>query len=244
VKTTGPNEPRYWIGEAPVYPGHPVTCALIILLAYMQNVTAAWRPVPKYAYLACEGELEVPTAGGALSSGCSLIQHVLTRRMTIDEALAWGDRGWVGAGGHKDKEAPGQEQADQMKALLRAALEVELEGVAKAQALCHSLREAIAGVEIDRRPAGEHRLGEIALIGKVATDSDGRAVVMLDDHRQGEAFKTLAWMLAREPRHGAVAAAARRFEVSRQEVYRRLGVASGCGYGPEVTALVGAKGGS
>lgn len=122
MKTTTANEPRYWIGEAPVYPGHPVTCALIVLLAYRDGLEAAWRRTD-HGWLKCEGELDVPTAGGALTAGCALIRHVLGGAMSIDGAIAWGDRGWEGAGGHPGNERPGQDQADCLKGRLRGELE-------------------------------------------------------------------------------------------------------------------------
>lgn len=118
----------YFVGERPVYPGHPVTCALIILRAYPDDLEAAWAPwTASNPWCGCESYVDAPTAGGALTSGCTLIRHVLDGDMTIDAAIAWGDRGWEGAGGHSANESPGQEQADRLKQALREALAVAVE---------------------------------------------------------------------------------------------------------------------
>ncbi len=121
--------PVYWIGEAPVYPGHPITCALIVLLAYGDDLATAWA-TNQYGWRNCESDLDVPTAGGALSSGCDLIRYVLAGTLTIDGAIHWGDRAWDGAGGHKDREGPGREQATRLIPRLRAALEAAVDKAA------------------------------------------------------------------------------------------------------------------
>jgi hypothetical protein len=112
------------LGEEPVYPGHPVTCALIVLHAYKGRLSKAWEPwrPPQYPWLRCESELNTPTAGGNLTTGCALIRHVLDGKMTPEQAIAWGDERWGGAGGLKDKVKPGQEQADRFKDRLLAEL--------------------------------------------------------------------------------------------------------------------------
>ena len=122
------SDPNHWIGERPVYPGHPVTCALLVLLAYPTVLAEAWAPYSKQdPWYACESYMNTPTAGGNLSMGCDLIRYVLEGVMNIDDAIAWGDRGWGGAGGHPQYVAPGQEQADRVKPRLRLALQGNLD---------------------------------------------------------------------------------------------------------------------
>ena len=123
--TTNRSDPKGldFIGEHAVYPGHPVTCALIILRAYPNDLALAWQPYSaQFPWLACESYVDVSTAGGHLTTGCSLIRHVLDGTLTVDDALQWGDDRWRGAGGHAANEAPGQAQADQLKPALREAL--------------------------------------------------------------------------------------------------------------------------
>lgn len=113
----------YWIDERPVYPGHPITCALMVLRAYPHDLEAAWAPYTKEnPWNSCESHMDTPTAGGNLSAGCWLIEHVLDNSLTVDAAIQAGDVAWVGAGGHKDKELTGQVQADRLKPQLREAL--------------------------------------------------------------------------------------------------------------------------
>jgi hypothetical protein len=109
------------IGEEVVYPGHPITCAVIILHAYAGHLSDAWART-EHGWYHCEGHMNTPTAGGALSSGCALIQHVIEGRMSTDEAIAWGDRTWGGAGGHPGMVKQGQDQADRLKPRLREML--------------------------------------------------------------------------------------------------------------------------
>ena len=121
MKTWQPDGPVCWIGESPVYPGHPLTCALILLLAYPHDLPAAGERT-KDGFLVCEAELDVPTAGGHLTRGLSLIQRVLTGGMSIDQMMVLGDHQWGDAGGHAENVRPGQEQADRLKSRLREAL--------------------------------------------------------------------------------------------------------------------------
>ena len=110
------------IGEPIVYPGHPVTLAVILLHVYRGRLREAWAKSKHGSWLACENEVNVPSAGGHLTSGCTLIRYVISGEASIDEVIAWGDRMWIGAGGHKDREVPGQAQADRLKPRLREML--------------------------------------------------------------------------------------------------------------------------
>ena len=117
-----------FIGERAVYPGHPVTCALIILRAYPDDLPDAWKPYSAAnPWHACESYVDVGTAGGNLSNGCELIRYVLTGTLDVERAIQWGDDAWRGAGGHAANEAPGQEQADRLKQALRDALAVAVQ---------------------------------------------------------------------------------------------------------------------
>jgi hypothetical protein len=109
-------------GEYAVYPGHPITCAVIVLHAYKDRLADAWKAVPPSGYHHCECHLDTPLAGGHLAKGCNLIRYVLSGEASIDDVIAWGDRMWIGAGGHKQNEAPGQDQADRLKPKLREML--------------------------------------------------------------------------------------------------------------------------
>ncbi len=109
----------------PVYPGHPVTCALAVLRHYAGRVSDAWKRTD-HGWLVCEGEMsDCPTAGGHLSEGCRLIQRVLASG-DVEAAIRAGDETWhrgrVIGGDHPDRFIPGQEQADRLKPQLRAAL--------------------------------------------------------------------------------------------------------------------------
>lgn len=108
--------------DPPVYPGHPVTCALIVLRRYSGRLDDAWRRT-EHGWLACEGDVDVPTAGGALSSGCDTIRRVLAGQ-DFDLAVSWDDARWTQsrAGGHPSAVGPGQEQADRLKPELREML--------------------------------------------------------------------------------------------------------------------------
>jgi hypothetical protein len=110
------------IDEPIVYPGHPVTMAVILLHVYRGRLHEAWAMSPHGPWFACENEVNVPSAGGALGDGCDLIRYVLSGEASIDDVIAWGDRMWIGAGGHKEQEAPGQAQADRLKPKLREML--------------------------------------------------------------------------------------------------------------------------
>ena len=108
---------RELLGASAVYPGHPVTLALLITHAYPDLASA--DAVTEHGWAAAVGSSEIPGGGGEVNVALALLRKVAAG-LPVEEAIAWGDERWTAsaAGGHHDRVAPGQAQADAAKALL------------------------------------------------------------------------------------------------------------------------------
>jgi hypothetical protein len=126
------------LGEASVYPGHPVTLAYLITVAFDSYAEATFKKSDA-DYGAALGSSAIPGAGGCVSSAIHLLQLALDPGVGIDRAIAWGDQAWYGcdnqgSGGgsyaadeaaqtrFRERWAEGQAQADKIKPLLRTRL--------------------------------------------------------------------------------------------------------------------------
>lgn len=109
--------------EWPVYPGHPVTIALEVLLAYKRNLDEAFAPSLDKDGQVCNwhdalGNSSVSGAGGNVYQGLDLLQKIRTKELTPGQAIEWGMKSWerqtkIG-GDHRDKFEEGHAQAERM----------------------------------------------------------------------------------------------------------------------------------
>lgn len=108
--------------EFPVYPGHPITVALEIMLAYERDVDKALAPHYRDGKVVnwhdALGNSEVSGAGGNVYLAVDLLGHLKKKDMTLTEAIEWGMKVWerqtkIG-GDHRDQFEEGQEQAERM----------------------------------------------------------------------------------------------------------------------------------
>lgn len=106
--------------EGAVYPGHPTSLALLIMLAFDSFAEAA-TPHPKHQFPAAVGSCTIPGAGGNAYNALELLAH--GRKHGVEAALNWGDECWrrcVGPDNFGDRYEPGQAQADAIKERFRA----------------------------------------------------------------------------------------------------------------------------
>lgn len=105
------------LGEWPVYPGHPLTIATVIMHCYETLDAAAANT--EHNWPAALGNGDVPGAGGEVYVGLDLLLNIRAGKVSIEEAPAEAQARWLrnGAGGHTDRIAPGQEQADRFQEL-------------------------------------------------------------------------------------------------------------------------------
>ena len=102
-----------------MYPGHPLTLAVIILAKYEGNIESAFAPKrDKGGGYHCPNALadnDIPGAGDCVYQALDLIRDVYKGRISPEKAIeharkTWQhDRTYVG---HADRLVPGQEQAD------------------------------------------------------------------------------------------------------------------------------------
>lgn len=107
--------------EFPVYPGHPITVALEIMLAYERDLDRAFAPCiakdgTNYGWCDAVGNSDISGAGGNVHLGVDLLRRL--RDGTIHDAIEWAMKTWerqVKIGGdHRNKFIEGQEQAERM----------------------------------------------------------------------------------------------------------------------------------
>lgn len=105
-----------------MYPGHPVTVALEIMLAYERDLDKAFAPCvvggTRLGFCDAVGNPEISGAGGNVHLAVDLLRHVKDGNKTISEAIEWGMKTWerqtkIG-GDHRNKFEEGQEQAERM----------------------------------------------------------------------------------------------------------------------------------
>jgi hypothetical protein len=106
--------------EGTVYPGHPTSLALLIMMTFDSFVAASTRH-PQQPYPAALGSQSIPGAGGNVYSALELLAYA--RKHGAKAALEWGDACWrraVGPDNFGDRYEPGQAQADAIKEKFRA----------------------------------------------------------------------------------------------------------------------------
>lgn len=107
------------LGEAAVYPGHPVTLAYLIVKNYA-SLSAA-QAKGKY-FSVVEEDSRLPGAGGHNNHAVQLLTD-LDAGKSWEEAVAWADDLWAWCDDQKNSDPKrwreGQDQADKVKPLLR-----------------------------------------------------------------------------------------------------------------------------
>lgn len=103
------------IGEGPVHPGHPLTIALVIMSRFASLDEARLRG-GSHNYPAALTEGDIPGAGGEVYSALALLSDIEAGTVSVADAPAEAARRWAdsGAGGHTDRVAPGQIQANRL----------------------------------------------------------------------------------------------------------------------------------
>lgn len=114
----------YVLGESAIYPGHPVTLALLITYAYPSLAVARKRGE---RHLLVEEDMRLPGAGGSNRSAVELLCQ-LSEGAAFNKAVARADEIWA----RMDDQAmcktlsarykAGQAQADKIKPRLQARL--------------------------------------------------------------------------------------------------------------------------
>lgn len=98
-----------------VYPGHPITIALMILNLYPTLHAAGER---KGDFPAALGDGRIPGAGGNVHTALDTL-HQVAKGTSIDEVLVDADERWANCDDqrerHVDRWRAGQEQADGLK---------------------------------------------------------------------------------------------------------------------------------
>lgn len=108
--------------ENSVYPGHPITVALEIMLAYERDLDKAFAPSIRkdgthYGWCDAVGNSAISGAGGNVYLGVDLLKHIKEGNMTLSQAIEWGMKTWErqsGTAGDQEKFQKGQEQAERM----------------------------------------------------------------------------------------------------------------------------------
>lgn len=80
-------------GEFPVYPGHPVTVALEIMLAFNNDLSKALERTER-GYPEAVASSDVSGGGSSVREGCDLLRFVRDGVMTPREAVQWGFETW------------------------------------------------------------------------------------------------------------------------------------------------------
>jgi len=109
--------------EFPVYPGHPVTLALEIMLTYERNLGEAFAPsIDKdgqpLGWCKALGDVNISGAGGCVWNGVDLLRKIQSGQMSPGEAVEWGMKVWkdrtLVGGDHRKAYQEGHEQAERM----------------------------------------------------------------------------------------------------------------------------------
>lgn len=103
------------LGDYTVYPGHPLTLALVIMHRYQSLSQASQRT--SFGWPSAVGEGDIPGAGSAIYNALELLNRIADGRTSIDDAASLAAEWWAysEAGGHTKNIVPGQEQADRFK---------------------------------------------------------------------------------------------------------------------------------
>jgi hypothetical protein len=103
-----------------VYPGHPTSLALLIMMAFDSFPEASMRH-PEHQFPMALGNQSIPGAGGNVYHALELLAH--GRKHGVEFALEWGDTCWrrcVGPDNFGDRYELGQAQADSIKERFRS----------------------------------------------------------------------------------------------------------------------------
>lgn len=124
-----PEAPSARLAEPAIYPGHPVTIALLIVEAY-PSLADAERKCERTGYPAALGSADIPGAGGNVRAALRLLQSVRAGAL-LAEAVEHARDYWSRCDGQATGDArlverwrSGQEQADRVEPVLRAKLAV------------------------------------------------------------------------------------------------------------------------
>lgn len=117
----GINDIQYQVfgREGTVYPGHPVSIAYLVMRSFPDFATAATRTEGR-TFPAALGSGSIPGAGSNVYAALDTLSHAL--KYGIDAGLAYGDDYWSGCASgcnYGERHAPGQQQADSIKAPFR-----------------------------------------------------------------------------------------------------------------------------
>lgn len=109
--------------EHSVYPGHPITLALEIMLAYDRDLDKALAPCinqrtgESLGFCDAVGNSEISGAGGNAYTAADLVRRLKDKK-PIGETIAWGMKQWENqtkiGGNHRKEFEAGQEQAERM----------------------------------------------------------------------------------------------------------------------------------
>lgn len=109
--------------EFSVYPGHPITIALEIMLFYERDLDKAFAPCfdengNAFGYCEAVGNSEISGAGGNVRLAVDLLRRLKNKEMSPAQAIEWGMETWESqtkiGGDCRDKFEAGQEQAERM----------------------------------------------------------------------------------------------------------------------------------
>lgn len=106
---------KYLDGHYSVYPGHPLTIAYVITMAFP---TLADAMIMDGTYPAALSDIRIPGAGGEVWGGVSFLTHIRDGVLTPEQAVQRADDHWRSTtdNGHREAYEAGQAQADKVKA--------------------------------------------------------------------------------------------------------------------------------
>ncbi len=111
-----------FLGEAAVYPGHPITLAYLITKVF-PSYGEAVKVHAGRNYSAALASTDIPGAGGCVHEALSLLHGLREGEFSsLEEAFSWADQDWSRTDSQKVRDPErwrqGQEQADRVKPLL------------------------------------------------------------------------------------------------------------------------------
>lgn len=103
------------ISEGAVYPGHPVTLALLIMHRY-PSLSEAKAPTPSSGFRSALADINIPGAGGEVSGALTLLEKIGAGELNTEDAIEWGKASWArnAENCYADRVVPGQQQADRL----------------------------------------------------------------------------------------------------------------------------------
>ena len=127
---------KYLDGQYSVYPGHPLTIAYVISVAFpaLADALAKHGDYPAHEALA---DVRIPGAGSAVWNGIDFLTRVRDGVCTPEQAIEWAENQWRHdtSNGHLSAYQPGQAQADKVRDLHLAEI------VAFARSVDHATKE-------------------------------------------------------------------------------------------------------